>query len=79
MSAAKETRGSLSPQFARKRRGAVGKVVSEALNRLAEAELEVRRDFAGSKKISPLRCGMSLHSQPGEAKKTLTHGIADAF
>jgi hypothetical protein len=53
--------------------------VSEALNALAEAELEVRQDFAGSKKISPLRCGMPLHSKHGETKKTLTHGIADAF
>jgi hypothetical protein len=53
--------------------------VSEGLNALAEVELEVRQDFAGSKKISPLRCGMSLHSQHGETKKTLTHGIADAF
>ena len=57
----------------------MGKVVSEGLNALAEVELEVRQDFAGSKKISPLRCGMSLHSQHGETKKTLTHGIADAF
>ena len=57
----------------------MGKVVSEALNALAEAELEVRQDFAGSKEISPLRCGMPLHSQHGETKKTLTHGIADAF
>jgi hypothetical protein len=57
----------------------VGKVVSEALNALAEAELEVRQDFAGSKKISPLRCGMPLDSPHGETKKTLTDGIADAF
>jgi hypothetical protein len=66
------------PQFADKRRGPVGKVVSEALNALAESELEVRIDFAGNKKISPLRCGMPLHSQH-ETKKTLTHGIAHAF
>jgi hypothetical protein len=57
----------------------VGKVVLEALNALAEAELEVRQDFAGNKKISPLRCGMPLHSQHGETQKTLSHGIADAF
>ena len=67
------------PQFADKRRGLVGKVVSEVLNALAEAELEVRQDFAGSKNISPLRCGMPLHSPHEETKKTLTHGIADAF
>ena len=53
--------------------------MSEALNALAEGELEVRQDFAGSKKIPPLRCGMPLHSQQGETQKTLTHGIADAF
>ena len=53
--------------------------MSEALNVLAEAELEVRQDFAGSKKISPLRCGLPLHSQHEETKKTVTHGIADAF
>jgi hypothetical protein len=57
----------------------VGKVASEALTALAEAELEVRKDFAGSKRISPLRCGMPLHSQLGENKKTVPHGIADAF
>jgi hypothetical protein len=57
----------------------VGKAVPEALNALAEAELEVREDFAGSKKISPLRCGMPLHSPHGETQKTLNHGIADAF
>ena len=28
--------------------------MSEALNALAEEELEVRQDFAGNKKISPL-------------------------
>ena len=67
------------PQFADKRRGLVGKVVSEVLNALAEAELEVRKDFAGSKKISPRRCGMPSHSQRGETQKTLTHGIAEAF
>ena len=54
----------------------MGKVVSEALNALAETELEVRKEFAGSKKISLPRCGMPLHSQQGETKKTLTHGIA---
>ena len=69
----------IGPQFADKRRGPVGKVVSDALNALAEAESEVRQDFAGSKKISPLRCGMPLRSQQGETKKNLTHGIADAF
>ena len=53
--------------------------MSEALKALAEAELEVRQDFAGSKKISPLRCGMPLDSPHGETKKTLTDGIADAF
>jgi hypothetical protein len=53
--------------------------VSEALNALAEAELEGRQDFAASKKISPLRCGMPLQSPHEETKKTLTHGIADAF
>jgi hypothetical protein len=57
----------------------VGEVVSEALNVLAEGEFEVRKDFTGSKKISPLRCGMPLHSPHGETQKTLTHGIADAF
>jgi hypothetical protein len=41
--------------------------------------LEVRQDFAGSEKISPLMGGMPLHSQHGETQKTLTHGIADAF
>ena len=53
--------------------------MSEVLNALAEAELEVRKDFAGSKKISPRRCGMPSHSQRGETQKTLTHGIAEAF
>ena len=53
--------------------------MSEALNVLAEAELEVRQDFAGSKKISPLRCGLPLHSQHEETKKTVTHGIANAL
>ena len=57
----------------------MGKVVSEALNGLAEAELGVRKDFAGSKEISPLGYGMPLHSQQGETKRTLTHGITDAF
>jgi hypothetical protein len=57
----------------------VAKVVSVALNALAEAELEVRPDFAGSKRISPLRCEMPLHSQHEETNKTVTHGIADAF
>jgi hypothetical protein len=37
--------------------------VSEALNALAEGELEVPEDFAGSKKISPRRCGMPLQQQ----------------
>lgn len=67
------------PQFADKRWGEVGEGVSEALNALAEAELEVRQDFAGSKKISPLRCAMPLHSQYGETKKTFTHRTANAF
>jgi hypothetical protein len=53
--------------------------VSEALNALAKRELEVREDFAWSKKISPLRCGMPLHLPHGETQKTLSHGIADAF
>ena len=57
----------------------MGKEVSEALNALAEAELEVRQDFAGSKKISPLRCRMPLHSPHGETEKTFSHGIADGF
>ena len=57
----------------------MGKVVSEVLNALAEAELKARQDFVGTKKISPLKCGMPLHSQHGEPQKTLTHGITDAF
>ena len=69
----------MGPYSADNRRGPVGKVVWGALNALAEGELEVRQDFAGSKKISPLRCGMPLHSPHGETQKTLTHGIADAF
>ena len=44
----------------------MGKVVSEALNALAEAELEIRKDFAGSKEISPLRGG---RVQTGRARQ----------
>jgi hypothetical protein len=69
----------LKPQFADKGRSLAGKASSEALNVLAEADLEVRPDFAGSKKSSPRGCGMPLHSQHEETKKTVTHGIADAF
>jgi len=67
------------PQFAGNRWGQVGEIVSEALKALAEAGLEVRQDFAGSKKISPRRCGIPLHSPHGETQKTFTHGMADAF
>ena len=67
------------PKFANKRRGLVGEVVSEKLNVLAEVGLQIRRGFAGGKKVSPLRCRMPLHSPHGETEKTLTHGIADAF